>query len=353
VIRLAALQFRVQAAVAFAALAAVAILLAITGRQLAHAYDISGIATCHAHANCGSLEDDFLNRDTFLRNLLGPAMLAVPALLGLFWGAPLVARELETGTYRLAWTQSVTRARWLTAKIAVVGLASVAFAGCFTLMVTWWFAPIDKVSRAGISPLSVNRFAPAVFDERNIVPLGYAAFAFAVGMTAGLLLRRTVPAMAVTLAVFVGVQLFMPSVVRANLLPSTTVDFRIDKSSANAFTGVFTTGGGNEIHFSLPVPHGAWVISAPPVEDSANRVVHAYTHLKCLFPSPSGAPSKGGGPSAGQAAGCLARYDLHQSVTYQPASHYWPLQWYETGIFLALAAALSGSCFWTIRRRQN
>ena len=53
----------------------------------------------------------------------------LPAIIGLFWGAPLVARELEAGTHRLVWNQSVTRTRWLGTKLAVVGLASVAAAG--------------------------------------------------------------------------------------------------------------------------------------------------------------------------------------------------------------------------------
>ena len=80
-------------------------------------------------ATAALLDAGFLSHDKFLRDLLGPLMLAVPALLGIFWGAPLVARELETGTYRLAWTQSVTRTRWLAVKVALVGLASVAVAG--------------------------------------------------------------------------------------------------------------------------------------------------------------------------------------------------------------------------------
>jgi hypothetical protein len=59
-----------------------------------------------------------------------------------------VARELETGTYRLAWTQSVTRTRWLAVKLGVVGLTSVAVAGLLSLMVTWWSSPIDRANLA-------------------------------------------------------------------------------------------------------------------------------------------------------------------------------------------------------------
>jgi hypothetical protein len=92
------------------------------------------------------------------------------------------------------------------------------------------------------------------------------------------------------------------------------------------------------------------VISAPPIKDSSGHVVAAHTHLNC-FPAPSDA--KDAGPDVNQITACLASYDLHETITYQPPSHYWPLQWYETGIFLALTSLLSGFCFWWIRRRQN
>jgi hypothetical protein len=166
-------------------------------------------------------------------------------------------------------------------------------------------------------------------------------------------LRRTIPAMAVTVAVFAGIQILVPTLIRPNLLPSTTVTFPINKTTASRFTGVYTSDGGAEINIDLPVPQGAWVISAPPVEDSSDQVVAGYLHSDCLFPNTSGPPTKTGAPPVSQIAACLARYHLHQSVTYQPASRYWPLQWYETGIFLALAAALSGTSFWWIRRRRN
>ena len=109
----------------------------------------------------------------------------------MFWGAPLVARELESGTYRLAWTQSVTRRRWLSTRVALVGVAALAVAGVASWLVSWWFAPLDAVN--------MNRFDPGIFTARGIVAIGYAAFAFALGVAAGALTRRTLPAMAATL----------------------------------------------------------------------------------------------------------------------------------------------------------
>src|SRR5580700_4953026 len=112
-------QFRAPAALAAAALGVMALLLGITNT---HPATVSSGFMTHYH----------------LLQFLSTGLVAVPALIGAFWGAPLVARELESGTYRLAWTQSITRTRWLASKIALIGAASVATTGLLTLMLTGW-----------------------------------------------------------------------------------------------------------------------------------------------------------------------------------------------------------------------
>jgi hypothetical protein len=186
-------QFRAQAWAALAALAVVAVALGITGPGLANMYDASGIAGCAAHGNCGPLTQAFLTElahsgadNVLLR--LGPLLLfAVPGLLGMFWGAPLVTRELETGSFRMVWNQSITRTRWLAVKLALVGLATMAVAGLLSLAEAWWYGPVLN--------LSLNRLSAGTFGGSGIVPVGYAAFAFTFGVAAGIVIRRTVPAM--------------------------------------------------------------------------------------------------------------------------------------------------------------
>jgi len=140
-------QFRAQAIVAAAALAVVAIALAVTGPHLAGLYASNGLATCQAHGNCETLKTSFMDQvksstpDGRLFALGIGLLLAAPALVGVFWGAPLVTREIEAGTFRLAWTQSVTRARWLAVKLGLIGLASMAAVGLLSLMVGWWASP--------------------------------------------------------------------------------------------------------------------------------------------------------------------------------------------------------------------
>jgi hypothetical protein len=163
-----------------------------------------------------------VGRDLRVRRLARPVpgadiVLVIPALIGLFWGAPLAARELETGAFRLAWTQSVTRGRWLAVKLALVGLCSVAVAGLLSLMVTWWSSPLDRTY--------ASQFI--AFSERGIAPIGYAAFGFVLGVTVGLLIRRTVPAMAATVIPYIGARAavtalrphFMTAVTAAQKLP--------------------------------------------------------------------------------------------------------------------------------------
>ena len=135
------------------------------------------------------------------RNLFQAAIVVVavaPAIIGVFWGAPLVARELEAGTHRLAWTQSVTRTRWLATKLGVTTLAAAATVGLLTFAVTWWSQPLDGALSSTQGGLP-SRITPVTFAMRGVVPVGYAVFAVVLGATLGAVFRRSLPAMAVTL----------------------------------------------------------------------------------------------------------------------------------------------------------
>jgi hypothetical protein len=343
-------QFRAQALTGLAVLAAAAIYFLITGLAMHHTYT-ADLASCTPPNNCDDVLNQFQGTYDAAFHLTELLVIIAPALIGIFWGAPLIGRELETGTHQFVWNQTVTRTRWLAVKLTIVGAASIATAGILSYLLTWWARPLDQIHG--------DRWAPMTFSTHDIVPLGYAAVAFALGTTLGLLLRRTLPAMAITLAVFIGIQILVPTTIRPNLLPSTTATFAINQSVASQANGIEIRNGGAEVYLvGLPVPRGAWFISAPPIEDSSGHVVAPTAHPDC-FPGFDGAPdgdpgvAKVGGDPIEQIGACLAKYNLHETVTYQPASHYWPLQWLETAIFLALASLLSGLCFWWIRRRQN
>ena len=220
--RLTWLQFRAQAVTAAAALAAFAVLLAATGPHMASMYAASGLDSCHG-SSCLSPASYFtgsLARSPYgvLFLLSTGIILLAPAVIGLFWGAPLIARELETGTADLAWNQSVTRTRWLAVKLTAGGLAAMAVTEALSLMQTWWAAPISQAAADGSGAgVAQSRFSQLNFASHGITPLGYAAFAFV--LSRGGAVRRTIPAMAVTLAIFAALQVAMPLWVRPNLAP--------------------------------------------------------------------------------------------------------------------------------------
>ncbi len=348
-IRLTWRQFRTQAAVAAAALAVLAVILAVTGTRLAHLYDTS-VASCGSEDACAGATNAFLTSDRSLQLGLNALMLVVPAILGIFWGAPLIARELETGTHRLAWTQSVTRPRWLAAKLGLVGVWSVGVAGLLSLMVTWWFGPLDGIT--------ANRFAPGPFDERAIVAMGYAAFAFALGAAMGLLIRRTLPAMAVTLVVFIAARLAFVQWIRPHLMPP--VHRTITLVHAAIGFGIRGQGGPPTLFpEGLRIPN-AWVYAPRILDGDGHPLTPSVVARAC--PNIAVPAHDQGGPATGvpaevvgQLRACLRTIGrtYHEAVAFQPAGRYWTFQWIETAIFLVAALALAGLCFWWIRRRVS
>jgi hypothetical protein len=328
-------QFRAPAAMMVAALAALAAVLALTGPDLAHDY-ATGITACTTPGGCSDFVERFFrdHQNAFLA--VTAVALLLPALIGLFWGAPLLTRELEAGTHRLVWNQSVTRTRWLAVKLALTGLAAVTAAGLGSLAVTWWASPIDKTAHT----INLGKMAPLLFDARGIVPIAYAAFAFALGVTVGLLVRRTLAAMAITLAIFVAVQVAMPLLVRPHLLAPTRSTVEIAGLARQGDNSPYQAGG-----FELPDP-GAWMLSSHSVDASGHAV-------DTIPVSTSVGPCASYGPPEQTLAACLAevkRLGYRQQLTYQPSSRFWAFQWYETGIYTALALGLAGFCFWRIRR---
>jgi hypothetical protein len=184
-----------------ALLAAVALYAVLTRRAMSTNLDTSGLNACLASGgDCVALARDFTHKFNFVISSYRWINL-VPLLTGMFWGGPLIAREVEQATHRLAWTQSVSRGRWLATKLGIYLLGATAVAAALTQVMTWWFAPIEGVED------DFGRLNPDVFDFRGIVPIAYTLFAFALGAAAGAVFKRTVPAMAVTLVAYLPIKI--------------------------------------------------------------------------------------------------------------------------------------------------
>jgi hypothetical protein len=321
-------QSRVPWVAAGIALAVLALVYGLTEAGLNHLYGLYGAhpAVFLAQVRTGSYP--------LLYFAGGAVMYLAPLIIGAFWGAPLVARELEAGTHRLAWNQSVSRTRWLFIKLAIGGGAAMVFAGLASLLLTWWAGPIDRAGGFPLGTSQLSKFQPIVFGTRGIVPVGAAALAFTIGVCAGLLLRRVIPAMAITLGLFAALLVAMPLTVSPHLITAA----QYTRPVTAKLTTMPITGNG-QINDPVTDMPGAWILTDQIITKSGS-----------VFVLPD-VPACQTGTQA-QCDAWLGAQSLRQHVVYQPASRYWTYQILETSIWLAIAAALSALCLWRIRSVQ-
>jgi ABC-type transport system involved in multi-copper enzyme maturation permease subunit len=309
-------QHRSQVYFAAAALAAFAVLLLVTGLQMASQYH-AALVSCAASGTCGSLQSTLTLGSPPMVFLVLLSM-AVPAVLGVFWGAPLVARELELGTSQFAWMQSVTRQRWLAAKTGWTLLAAAAWGGAVSALVTWWSGPENALKH--------QNFRPGQFDIQGIVPVGYALFAVALGIAVGTLVRRVLPALAITLGVFAGVRFLIAYFVRPHYLTAITTTSSVSSRAE-------PTGSYWRLSQGVIGPDGR------VFQDTGLAAFLGSTRVtipgRCRLSPHAAHP----GRFADRVA-CLSAHGYHGFLTYQPAGRYWPFQGIETGIFVLLAAVL-------------
>jgi hypothetical protein len=331
-------HLRAQATAVYAAVLAAAVVLAITGPRLTR-----------LGKGSTSLFDQLTKSD---RNLYyaGIVVLAIaPAVIGAFWGAPLVARELEAGTHRLVWNQSVTRARWLATKLALTTLCAAMAVGVLSLAISWWSAPLDGAtgSQRGSLP---SRLTPIAFGMRGLAPVAYTVLAVSLGIALGVLLRRTLPAMALTLAIMTFVQIAVPLWVRPHLLPPTTHTVLLSRSTLDS---IRADGPGAPVSIGVRPAHpGDWVLSQQTVDRAGRTVALPSWFTSCVTPPPitSAVPQRVQAPDLEACLSRLTSEGYQQRVVYQPVNRFWPLQWAETGLLLLLSALLWLFSFrWTRR----
>jgi hypothetical protein len=308
-------------------LGALAVWLWIAGLQLHHAY--AAAAACHPSSSgaCQNLIATFQSTNVTLKG--GFVLQPLPALIGAFVAAPMLAREIETGTFRYAWTQGFGRRRWTLAKLVLVGLAAAVIAGAFSVLVSWYYQPYLAAGNGTLfsspSPLS-----PGLFDLRGVAFAAWTLAAFAIGALAGMLTRRVVPAIVATLAAYSGLAFLAGNVLRQHYLTPLVAKGSNLPDSVWITSEWWTKGG----KFALG--------GRPPVD-----------LLQQLCPA-SFVPGPGGGIAVRGAFSpttCLVKHGYTQWSDYQPASHFWPFQWIEGGWLVALSVLLIGVTVWLVRRR--
>jgi hypothetical protein len=315
-------QHRSQAVIAAAGLAAFAVLVLITGLQMASQFH-ADVAACTATHTCRWPAGD-LTLGNPIVGFLVEATLVVPAVLGMFWGAPLVSREIETGTSQFAWMQSVTRRRWLAVSTGWMLLAAAVWGGAVSALVTWWSGPKNAAF--------LNGFNPGNFDVQGIVPVAYAVFAMALGIAAGALVRRSLPALAITLGGFFALRLTVMGWLRPHYLHAVTAKFAMTAAP-------LPPGAAWQLSQGTLKPGGAALAPgvAGPIPVAGGNVPANLVPAGCQAIEHRGGNA---GATYNAVLSCLNTHGFRQFVTYQPAGRYWAFQGIETGIFLAVAAAL-------------
>jgi hypothetical protein len=271
---------RAHAIVSAVVIVAVTALIVPTGIAIANSYH-HAVMTCSAsHVGCGDIAFTVFGRNGAFTSLVQDLVMAFPLVLGILWGAPLVPRESEASTEEFAWTQGVTRRRWVLTNLGWALLAAAVWGGALAALFTWWRGPDNAVD----SPVKF-----IYFDIQGIAPIAYTVFAMALGIAAGALFRRVVPAIMTTLIVFPAVRIIM----------------------ALYFRPLFAVN-----QYVPPLPGAGY----PPL-------------------------------SWGLFADLLSSKTEH--IIYLPASRFWPVQGVESGIFLVLALALAIFTYWSVTTRDT
>ncbi|MFI9203485.1 transporter [Streptomyces sp. NPDC053048] len=245
------------------------------------------------------------------QQLLGTLSAALPVLIGIFWGAPLIGRELENGTVKLALTQGVDVRRWFVTRFGLAAICALISSAVLAALVAWWWSPVSNMLGG------LYWHDGYVFNATGPAAVACALFGLAAGTAAGVLVRRMLPAM--------GVALVWVAIVRVLLNT-----FRSDWISPT----VRITPG-----MTPKVPVGsAWSTGQFGYLDTAGRE----------FPISQGYCQTSGAELKRCMAeeGFVARY--HKVY---PSSDFWTFQWIETAVFLGLAVALVAVAYGVLRRR--
>lgn len=309
-------QHRAELLAVVALLAVFAVVIVVTGVQMHSAFDTQGVASClpvSAPPSCSGISAAYQQQFSAYISLYQWLNL-FPLVLGVFVGAPLVAREIERSTHLLAWTQGTTRARWMTTKVLTLLVATLVLAAVFTLLMNWWLQPLVAIQGGALRP--------SEFDLSGVVPVGYFVAALAIGIAAGTLIRRTLPAMAVAIAAFLLARFGSSGLLRPGYLAP-----------------LMSSG---PIGSAPPFGPGAWVLH-DNLADASGHVFNGRFAIDQLC----------GAVDSSKSAlnACLQGHGVIETVTYQPADRFWAFQGIELAGFVVLAAALLVLSIWWVRRR--
>jgi len=309
--------------------------LAIWMALVTHSFDV--VAMLHKANRCpnGGNINSACSPPEGEAQLIAVILLALPCLIGLAIGAPLVAGELHGHTNRLAWTQSISRTKWFVTKWLVVGVGLMVMSSLFQLPVSRYLGHVHVgfIGALFRGQGGSSRIQPSLFNITGVVPIAYVLFAFSLGVALGAVIRRTSWAVAATVVAYGAVTMVMVVAVRPNLMPETFVAVQTQvetplSSWPTADQIPWDLGSGYRYATGYQVPAG---------DPSANAAGRAC-HMQANAPTPTRIDQ------------CIADHHLQEGDFYQATNHYWPLQWKEAAIYFGCSIILFGIGLWSVRR---
>jgi hypothetical protein len=298
-----------------AVIAAAAVFLVVFGLQVHHAY--ATLVHCPLNqgaqsAACAAAFRNFNNTDWPLGNACSILMALAPVLIGAFAGAPLLARELESGTYRYAWTQGLARERQAIAKLVLMGLSLAVLAAVLGQLFAWFFQPFLYTEQMN------NLSTEGVFDTQGLAFPAFTLVAFAVGAFLGMLFRRIIPALAATLGVYLAIRLGAWALRGQYPLSTVTNNAKL--------IGSF----GTVSHPGFPWVLSSWVTG--PGGHLASAAIQNQVQ---------NAPG----------VGMSVPHGYTEWFRWIPPDRFWPMQFIQAGWLLVLAVAIMAGTVWLVRRR--
>jgi hypothetical protein len=299
---------RTETLVVLGILALLAALMIPTGIQIANAYHHDGLSACtglKVGSPCDVRVSEFQSRFQTSMNLANFFTL-VPGLIGVVLAAPFIL-DLEHGTYRLAWTQGITRGRWLLGKLGLPLVAALVASAVLIVLFTWWRTPQANLN---------GRLDTGIYDTAGIVVPGYTLFALGLALAIGAVWRRSAVALTVAFVGYFAVRIVDDLWLRNQLVS--------------------------------PL-HRTWRGTGDP-----RFLYHANILRQTVYIDGHRVGSSGGGIVSGHSklavpVGAAANTVFH--AVYQPASDFWPMQLTETGLFAGVAALLIAFAAWWTHER--
>lgn len=319
-------RFRMTLAATAAVLVVLSLYLVINGEHMRSAY--SKYVNCHpaSSATCQFAWQNF--RDHYGQGSFATVVLLfLPGIIGAFAGAPVLARELESGTFRFAWTQGVGRMRWAIAVVAAGAVGSALLVGTFGALVAWHNQPLVA---GGI----FQRLRPASFSSTGVAAAGWALLGYSLGVLGGVLWRRVIPTLATAFAVWFGLALLTANELRPHYL-----------------TPLKTTGlqiSGNWVQVAQ-----WWTKGGVRVSSAQLNSVLASQGFQSIDGSGEVTARPSRAPTSIDPVHYLMQHGYLQVTTYQPDSRYWAFQWIELGWLVALSLLLIGTALWLLRRKPS